>query len=239
MKYVQLALILGSFLLLRQNQIWLAVACVVLALLAGFIVTKRRTPAEFWEWFMDNEERFFKIEENLNARLSELNTELGRVNSKLCVEPSPVRDGRRELVIGPGGIKEAFPIAAAVVEAAPSMERWIPVKYKQRHLIGPIIYEGVPCDPEDVRFTMTPEDKKLDIRLYMKGYEGPRHFPRYGQVAFVMLDGALGEYDVAFGIGGVAIEPFERAPATAKPFRELPTEFDAQIGPLRALQHSE
>ena len=75
---------------------------------------------------------------------------------------------------------------------------------------------------EQVRYRSLPEGQKLGLDLFIDIDAEEKHLTMMG---FILLDMALGEFDVATGIGSVVIRA--GSPTDAKPLSELPGEFDA------------
>jgi hypothetical protein len=51
-----------------------------------------------------------------------------------------------------------------------------------------------------------------------------------GQMAFLALDHALGEYDVETKVGAIDLLPLDRAPKSAQPLADLPARIDEVFG---------
>jgi hypothetical protein len=82
---------------------------------------------------------------------------------------------------------------------------------------------GVKVNGDDIWFKATPNWEKLDLVMYIKGLTD-RNYKTMVSASFIMLDNALGEYDVETKIGGVDLRPLPAKPDRLglKPFHSLP-----------------
>ena len=148
------------------------------------------------------------------------------MNSGLTFEFGPKENGVRDFVISADGIKEAFPSVISLANAAPPLSRWKIIKFRPRRGLGPISLNGLQLSPEQVDFTIEPEGSKVAVTLFMDGYRESEH-DRYAGVGFLMLDQALGEYDVETKVSGIDFKA--RAVKSKLPkhaFSELAAVFD-------------
>src|ERR1700740_3674432 len=124
----------------------------------------------FWTWFLHHEDDLMHFERNQDTVFDALAVELQKVHSDLTFEFGPVRDGRREFVISAGGIKSAFPAVESLYSAAPSLKRWIWVKYRPRRLpINDVEYGGKKVRANDVRYLLAKDGDKLGVVLFFEG----------------------------------------------------------------------
>ena len=150
--------------------------------------------ADFWSWFATNESRLFTFESDQQRVFDDLSRELKRVNGDLTFEFGPVEDGKREFVISAGGIRSAFPAVEALYGAAPPLKRWIWVKYRPRRLpINDLEHGGKRIRADDVRYLLAKDGDKVGIVLFFEGYS-EQHKNTFGQIGYLFLDEALGEY---------------------------------------------
>jgi hypothetical protein len=86
---------------------------------------------------------------------------------------------------------------------------------------------GLTISTDQVDFTIEPDGEKIGITLFIDGYKETEH-ERYAAVAFLMLDHALGEYDIETKVGGI---DFKNRNANSnlpkQPFATLVKTFDA------------
>jgi hypothetical protein len=185
----------------------------------------------FWKWFAANEARLFSFESNQEAIFDELGARMKRVNAELTFEFGPVKDGKREFVISAGGAKAAFPSVEALYDKAPSLPRWIWVKYRPRRLpINDLTYGGRSVKADDVRYLLAKDGDKVGIVLFFDGYS-EKDKGTFGQIGYLFLDEALGECSVETQVGFIEFQGRDsKYFAQSHPLRELPAHFDEQVG---------
>jgi hypothetical protein len=184
----------------------------------------------FWKWFEANETRLFSFEKNQEVIFDELSAQLELVSADLTFEFGPVANGRREFVISAGGIKAAFPYVEKLYDKAPSLPRWVWIKYRPRRLpINDLNYGGKSVKADDVRFLLAKDDDKVGIVLFFDGYNEEEKGV-VGQIGYLFLDEALGEYSVETKVGFIEFQGHDsKYFAQSHPLRELPQKFDEQI----------
>jgi hypothetical protein len=185
----------------------------------------------FWIWFAANEARLFSFEKNQEVIFDELGAQMKRVNADLTFEFGPVKNGRREFVISAGGIRTAFPSVEALYNKAPSLQRWVWVKYRPRRLpINDLNYGGKSVKADDVRYLLTKDGDKVGIVLFFDGYKETEK-GIFGQIGYLFLDEALGEFSVETWVGFIEFHGHDsKYFAQSHPLRELSAHFDEQVG---------
>jgi hypothetical protein len=184
----------------------------------------------FWRWFQANEARVFDFEKDREKVFDELQAQLHRVHPNLTFEFGPKRGGKREFVISADGNKVAFPAVIALADAAPALPRWDIRRFRPRRgYQGPITLNGLQVSPEQVQFTIEPDGEKAGITLFIEGYTPTEH-ERYAGAGYLILDQALGEYDVETKVGFIE---FKAASAESKllkqPISGLTQSFDRWV----------
>lgn len=181
---------------------------------------------EFWKWFQKKETALFAFEKDQDAVFGELSAQMKKVNESLTFEFGPVKNGKREFVVSADGNKKAFPAAEKLFAAAPKLDRWVFVKFRPRREPMGIEYGGVKLKADDVFCTVEPDRGKAGISMFIRGYEAQKH-DTYAGICFLMLDQALGEYDVETRVGFVETKPFSaHSELEKKPVKELAKIFD-------------
>ena len=186
------------------------------------------TPEQaFWNWFEKNEKMLFSFETNQDRVFGELAAKMQRVQESVTFEFGPVVEGKREFVISADGIKDAFPAVERLYASAPKLPRWVFIKFRPRRAPMDVDYEGVKVKVEDVFCTVEPDRNKAGITVYIRGYQLSRK-KQYTGIAFLMLDQALGEYDVETKVGFIEVRDFaEGSNLEKKPLNEVTQIFDA------------
>jgi hypothetical protein len=186
----------------------------------------RLTPEQaFWNWFQKNEDNLFDFEKDQERVFDRLSAELHKVDPNLTFEFGPKENGRREFTISADGIRKAFPAVEKLYTAAPALPRWKLQRFRQRREPSDISFRGVRVAASGVRVDATRQGEKADIAVFIPGYsEAARE--TYMGITFLLLDQALGEYDVETRIGKIRAEDTSKAPPKAYPLKELPMRFD-------------
>lgn len=188
----------------------------------------------FWRWFEQNQDMVFHFERDQESVFDRLQERLIALHPALAFEFSSAIDGRREFIISAGGFREGFPTVEALVATAPALPRWIVIGFRpRRHPIMPVTLGGKTIDPQSVDATLLSNGQMLGVRLFFRGYsEEEREI--WLQIGYLLLDEALGEYDVEAKLGLVEFMPFAMHPDAARvPLTELPDWFDREFAALR------
>jgi hemoglobin-like flavoprotein len=187
----------------------------------------------FWAWFAQEEEHLFNFERDQERVFDQLSTALTSVSPDLTFEFGPVRNGVRNFVISAGGSKLAFPAVEALAAAAPSLPRWNVIKFRPRR--NPIMQLQVgdkTVDPDDVQFSLLSNGGELGIYLFFDGYAEEEQGV-WGQIGYLLLDEALGEFDLETKVGIIQLLPSDAEPDVRRyPLSRLPELFDEQFANL-------
>jgi len=213
----------------------LAALILIAALLPMTLFAKDTKEHAFWRWFETNQDDLLHFERDREAIFDRLAGALNRVHSDLTFEFSPVRkDGTREFVISAGGIKAAFPSVEALHAAAPKLPKWTILKYRQRRFpINDIEFADRKVKSANVHYAIFKDEdpKKVGIMIFLDGYSEKEKGKVWGQIGYLFLDEALGEYDVETHVGAIVFYNREsKYFAPARPLSELPAHFDEKLG---------
>jgi hypothetical protein len=186
----------------------------------------------FWNWFIQHEAELFEFDpkrvtdrESLFGRLA---AELHKVHSDLAFEFGP-KGPRREFVISAAGIKDAFPAVIGLANAAPNLERWQFTAFRPRRIpINVVEIEGKRIEPQDVQFSLVDNGKIAGLYLFIPGYrDGDVDLK---QIGYLLLDDALGEYDVETRLGLIEmLSPDTPTEGHRYPLADLPALFDQLV----------
>jgi hypothetical protein len=182
---------------------------------------------DFWKWFLANEAQLFSWESDREAVFNRLGAAMHKVHSDLTFELGPIVEGRREFVISAGGIKAGFPTVEALYRSAPTLKRWEWVKFRpRREPLNNIEFGGKSLQSKDVHFLLAHDEPKVGIVLFFDGYN-EKEKTVFGQIGYLFLDEALGEYAVEMKVGFIEFQARDSKHFKhASPLDELPAKFD-------------
>ncbi len=160
---------------------------------------------DFWVWFQKNEATLFEFEKDQVRTFDSLAAAMRKVHPNLTFEFGPKENGRREFVISADGIKDAFPKVEALYAIAPEIPRWEFIKFRPRREPANISFREVSVRAEDVFVFVEPDRTKAGITVFLPEYSKQAH-ETFAGVAFLLLDRALGEYDVETRVGFIEVE---------------------------------
>ena len=190
----------------------------------------------FWSWFVNNASRFRIYQENQEQEqiFDEINQQLSTVHPDLTFEIGPIgpeepeENDKLDFIVSADGIREAFPAVERLCKLAPELHGWRVVCFRPRGNIDlPIQMGDAILKPDDVWFKEDFQNDCVDLTLYIKGLSSYEQSVLV-QLSYLLLDNALGEYDVETKIGAIERLPLPKNPESEglKPFRELPAVVD-------------
>ncbi len=181
--------------------------------------------ADFWRWFEANGKKIRAGVEHQDHELiiKKLGDKLSKVDPGIVHEIGKPDENTVELILSADGIKDVLPAVVALARAAPSLPGFLITAFRTR---WPDPIPGLEIlnrriASEDVRYHSEFDGEKLNLVLFLNGDFTERERLMVG---FLMLDQALGEYDVMTGVGTVSFEA--GSPSDAKPLSGLASEFD-------------
>jgi hypothetical protein len=185
---------------------------------------KKTTPhQDFWTWFQKS--RFLSTDGR--QVIEKLAKRAKAIHDNIVFEIGPAGQRPRELIISADGIRVAVEHVEALADAAPPMEDWIITRFRPRlarFQDMQLNYAEVTAKAENMRFVARRVDALVDLAIFADWYNDPRRQP--DGPAFIMLDMALGEYDVMCRAGHIEMHPLAEAPDDAQPWAELRDTFD-------------
>jgi hypothetical protein len=206
-------------------------------------MTEKAVVAQFWNWFANHERELFNFDPEREAEreriFDQIAHELQKIDPDLCFEFGP-NNTRREFVVSAGGIKRAFPAVVSLVAAAPTFDRWHVIAFRPRRTPpNSVKVGGRLVHPKDVQFSLLDNGKKAGLYLFIPAYqEGDTDL---AQIGYLLLDEALGEYDVETRLGLIKmLSPQTPTQGERFPLADLPTLFDKLVSRLegRSGRHS-
>ena len=185
----------------------------------------------FWFWFENNLHRFENFEDQQEMLLQDLGEQLQEVDEGLTYELSvPDANGVRDLVISADGVKEVFPVVMLLVDKAPDLPGWTFTPFRQRMDLADcaLQFGDRELSASDFYFWLQTEDGAIDLIVYVPGLTEENREEMMG-ASFILLDMALGEFDVTLKIRYIDFQllPDDPEAEDLQPLTELPGEFDA------------
>lgn len=191
----------------------------------------------FWAWFVANLDRFNRFENEQQNLMDELSSQLQFIDDNLVYEVSSSTSGVRELIISADGIKESFPSVVALTNASPDIDGWIITAFRPRVDIEQFTlkFDGRELRPGDHYFCLQAEDRNIDLILFIPGLSEENR-TEFVNPSYVLLDMAIGEYDVTTKIRYIDHQPLKWTTSRKglKPLTQLPKEFDELYAKLHA-----
>jgi hypothetical protein len=190
---------------------------------------------KFWNWFVQHEAELFSFEadrESDRERIfDELAGALHDLDPNLTFEFGP-KGTKREFVISAGGIKSAFSAVISLVNDTPHLDRWQVTAFRPRRSVCNVVqFRGKRINPKDVQFTLLDNGKMAGIYLFIAGFR--EEDSDLKQIGYLLLDEALGEYDVEMRLGFIKMLPPEtQTSGERSPLIKLPELFDRLVSRL-------
>jgi hypothetical protein len=190
----------------------------------------------FWRWFEEHEDELFRFDPtNISERerlFDELVEQLAKCHDHLAFEFGPPEQLCRQFVISANGDRSLFPVVLRLVGSAPKLKRWKVMAFRPRqdpHMA--VSVNGITVSPEEVEFSLLSNGVIAGIQVFIPGMTED-DMPRK-QIAYLLLDTALGEYDVETKLGLIEVlSPSSSTEAERFPFSLLPEMFDELVASL-------
>lgn len=186
--------------------------------------------SQFWRWFCENEPWLFELEADQERIFDELSAQLRNYKDGLTFEISARQDGMREFIISADGIRDSFPSVMALADAAPDLKQWHVIAFRPRmddYTRYSLDYAGDQFDPKSIWFQARIEDGSFDVIFYHQGYSDESR-NRIISGTYILLDMAIGEFDVVTGIRYIDHQQLPGDPEAEglRPFRDFRAVFD-------------
>lgn len=188
--------------------------------------TKKAPEIKFWSWFEKNQNMLFNFEKDQERVFDKLAAAMRKVHPELTFEFGPIENGTREFVISADGLKDAFPAVEALFLSAPELSLWKFIKFRPRREVMTIQMGDVKLNPSDLAVALEPDGKKTGLTVFVKGYDETKK-SQLLHVVYLMLDQAIGEYDMETKVGFIEMRPYEElSPCKKHDFGDLAENFD-------------
>lgn len=184
----------------------------------------------FWSWFQDNTAFLETYAEDTSTVIAAVGKRLDSVSRDLAFEMGLADDGIYEFIVSAEGIRAVFPEVIALTKAAPSILGWRIIAFRPRKPggLGQVVrFEGTELGTGALWYRADRREEKLDLALAIEGQDKDSAHGLLGPV-FLLLDAALGEYDVTTRIGVIEFDdcPADPAAAGLSPLVDLAAEVD-------------
>lgn len=188
---------------------------------------------EFWNWFMSQD----LLHMEPNALVQTIAPRLSKVDDRLKCTVSSSSQPPRELIISADGNADAIDAVRALCAAAPALPDWRITAFRpreDRYAEFSIEMDHSTMTGGDVTVHLNPYGDRIDLHAFVTGCPALRD-PGYTHLTFLMLDMALGEYDVMTKVGDVLVYPPE-VPEGIQPvaWADFRAAFDAMYASLDA-----
>lgn len=185
----------------------------------------------FWTWVAANVEGLKSVKDGHEPVTAQLTAELEKIEAGLVFELGVGREPF-ELIISADGKKELFPVVKRLVAAAPPIAGTKVIAFrprkeidgfsmqvKERQLSGKNLWFVAGEDPS--------RKGMMGVDVFVEGMRTENEEP-LKSAAFLLLEAAVGEFDLETKIGAVEFKPAPGEPAPPlKPLKELPAALDA------------
>ena len=194
----------------------------------------RKPPAEqFWSWFVKNESRLLDLPGE--PLVLEAGNRIRKSFPGIMFEVGPADQRPRELIISADGISENVSAVEAIADAAPPLDAWTITRFRPPHdgYAKSMLHFGpVSLGKDTIRTKLTrKQDGRPDVDLYLQGFDADAPEAQiYQGAAFILLDKALGEYNVICLVGEVRFHPLEAAPDDLIEWADFAERFNEMIG---------
>ncbi len=196
----------------------------------------------FWDWFHQNEERLAEMRSPTDPQFQEIVKRLQDVDLRLKAEIGVAKNGQNyQLAISPELNPALFPAVRKIAAAAPPSQYWEVVPFCQRlrpQTLRKLELSNSDAEQNfyylsirDLRYQMTIDGQKANIIIKIRNYApGDSKSIHYQDMALLMLQQALGEYDLCTKIGNVSFEPLDENTAkNYKHFELISRELDEKL----------
>lgn len=188
------------------------------------------TPQDrFWGWFKENTDLLANFEDCGTEVVTEVESNLSAVHEDLTFELGQDEDGTFEFVISADGVKRVFPEVVKLAKSAPAIDGWRITAFRpRRDLKIAVRFMGQELNGKHIWYAIEQVDEVRGLTLFIDGMTDDNRRQMIA-ASFVLLDMALGEFDVATRFSFIEHYPLPSEPDRngLKPFRSIATDVDA------------
>ncbi len=190
----------------------------------GFLQTSVTPEEAFWSWFSQNEQRLYQEVDSHGSAIDELFERLNIIQPQLTAEFGQTNDGKKILAISADGNSELFPYVIKLYNEPKLLSKWVIYPFRQRmDSISKVALRmgNLNIDAENILFISRENGNRIELGICVRHIESVND-PIIGAI-FLLLDSAIGEYDVVSKIGKIDVKPYSALKDTAHlmPLEEL------------------
>jgi hypothetical protein len=179
----------------------------------------------FWAWVSQHLAELKAVKTGQEPIAAQLGAEVEKVDPGLTYELS-IGQTPFELIISADGKKELFPLVRQLVEAAPPLEGTKVIAFRPRKDTSTEFQsEHGKMAGGDLSFIASRDEEKaglIALTVFVKGMTSSNR-DAFENTAFMILELAVGEFDIETKIGAIDFRPTAISPAPgAKALAELP-----------------
>lgn len=174
--------------------------------------------ATFWAWFQENAasyKRFIADRDRDMNMYQRLIAEMAKVDKRISPELT-IEEGKGVLVLTCNGMREAASALIAFADEAPEIPGWRVQKFRPPGGEDMAIeMAGLSLAPKEMKvaYALDKERSLVHLALVIPGYKDTTEFK---QIAFLLLDHSIGEYNTMMHVGGIEFGAPEHAPRNAR-----------------------
>ena len=185
----------------------------------------------FWQWFVAHSDKLLHFELDQETIFDELIDQLRLVHTDLTFEFGPLENEKREFIISADGIQEGFPAVQSLASSAPLLNHWTIIPFRPPRSLDFTLQIGdYYLSPKDIWFSHEPDGDLIGLTLYLPS-RSLENEELATQATFILLDTALGEYDVETRVGFIDTVsiPANRPAEGLLPFTSIREVFDQLV----------
>jgi hypothetical protein len=187
---------------------------------------------KFWTWFVQNEQRFWNYDrDNSHDYLHEIQEQLAFASDSdeytIALEFAEISDTKKRLEISADGVKELFDAVIQIAEAAPELDNWEFVAFRQPALLPfSLNHNNMEFDTSKMFFLpYEDEEGELNLAIYGENFKTYREKNEtdFYHYALITIDNVIGEYNCVMRVKGYDfLDTSETDDNDVHPIEELP-----------------
>ena len=185
----------------------------------------------FWDCFQNHKESLETEQfgtEKWSLVFNEVRQALSRVDPDLVIEIDTQSENDKQCTISANGVRELIEVVQGLTAQAPQMAGWKIIALRQRKDLDQdsLSINGFNLNPNNIFCSISSELRRIDVHFYFAELSGSDYYSQL-ELAYLLLDAAVGEKDVANKVGEIFLHTIaERPRKESFPLRQLANRFD-------------